>query len=201
VQTVFAQAVCASGLHGLLLNTRADLHPSVSTVESKVTAERNKSDIMTKLSKVAYKTILLSSVIMLENNRKKSKRTKWTKGWLLKRENFSHVNLLKELKFEKNDWFNYLRMDENCYLKLLQHITPLIKRQDTVMRKSISPHERLTVTLRFLATGRSYEDMKFSTAISPASLSIIIPETCRAIYEVLRNEYLKVIKKIVLYLY
>jgi hypothetical protein len=108
------------------------------------------------------------TVIMLENNRKKSKRTKCTKDWLLKRENVSHVNLLKELKFEKNDWFNYLRMDENCYLKLLQHITPLIKRQDTVMRKSKSPHERLTVTLRFLATGRSYEDMKFSTAISPA---------------------------------
>ena len=86
-------------------STRADLHPSVSTVESKVIAERNKSDIMTKLNKVAYKTILLSSVIMLENNRKKSKRTKWTTDWLLKRENFSHVNLLKELKFEKNDWF------------------------------------------------------------------------------------------------
>jgi hypothetical protein len=115
---------------------------------------------MTKLTKVAYKTILLSSVIMLENNRKKSKRTKWTKDWLLKRETLSHVNLLKELKVEKNDWFNYLRMDENCYLKVLQHITPLIKRQDTVMRKSISPHERLTMTLRFLATGRSYEDMK-----------------------------------------
>ena len=63
------------------------------------------------------------------------------------------------------------------------------------MRKLISPHERLTVTLRFLATGRSYEDMKFSTAISPAALSIIIPETCHAIYELLRNEYLKVIKK------
>ena len=89
-------------------------------------------------------------------------------------------------------------MGENCYLKLLQHITPLMKRQDTVMRKSISPHERLTVTLRFLATGRNYEDKKFSTAISPASLSIIIPETCRAIYEVLRNEYLKVIKKLFL---
>jgi hypothetical protein len=55
---------------------------------------------MTKLSKAAYKTILLSSVIMLENNRRKSKRTKWTKDWLLKRENVSHVNLLKELKFE-----------------------------------------------------------------------------------------------------
>jgi len=66
-----------------------------------VIAERNKSDIMTKLSKVAYKTMLLSSVIMLENNRRKSKRAKWTKDWLLKRENFSHVNLLKELEKKK----------------------------------------------------------------------------------------------------
>jgi hypothetical protein len=62
-----------------------------------VTAARNTSDIMTKSSKVAYKTILLSSIIMLENNRKSQNGQKWTKDWLLKRENFSHVNLLKEL--------------------------------------------------------------------------------------------------------
>ncbi|VEN41894.1 unnamed protein product [Callosobruchus maculatus] len=37
------------------------------------------------------------------------------------------------------------------------------------MRQSISPHERLTATLRFLATGRSYEDLKFSVAISSPS--------------------------------
>jgi hypothetical protein len=35
---------------------------------------------------------------MFENNRKKSKRTK---DWLLKRENFSHVNLSSELKLKK----------------------------------------------------------------------------------------------------
>ncbi|VEN57307.1 unnamed protein product [Callosobruchus maculatus] len=45
------------------------------------------------------------------------------------------------------------------------------------MRQSISPHERLTATLRFLATGRSYEDLKFSVAISPQALRQIIPET------------------------
>lgn len=82
-------------------------------------------------------------------------------------------------------------MNEETYLKLLQYVTPFIKRQDTVMRKSITPHERLTITLRFLATGRSYEDMKFSAVISPSSLSYIIPETCRAIYEVLRDEYMQ----------
>ena len=53
-------------------------------------------------------------------------------------------------------------------------------------------HERLSVTLRFLATGRSYEDLKFSAAISPQALGVIIPETCAAIYEVLKKDYLKV---------
>ncbi|CAH1961295.1 unnamed protein product [Acanthoscelides obtectus] len=59
------------------------------------------------------------------------------------------------------------------------------------MRKAISPHERLTATLRFLATGRSYEDLKLTTIISPQALGVIIPETCEAIYKVLRHDYFK----------
>jgi hypothetical protein len=44
------------------------------------------------------------------------------------------------------------------------------------MRNSIIAEERLTATLRYLATGNSYEDLKFSTGISPQSLGKIIPE-------------------------
>jgi len=60
------------------------------------------------------------------------------------------------------------------------------------MRRAITPHERLLVTLRFLATGRSYEDLKFSVSISTEALGVIIPETCAVIYEVLKKDYLKV---------
>jgi hypothetical protein len=31
---------------------------------------------------------------------------------------------------------------------------------------AISPHERLTATLRYLATGRTYEDLKFHHRLS-----------------------------------
>lgn len=112
---------------------------------------------------------------------------------MLKRKIFSHVNLLAELKLEPGDWFNYLRMDEETYLELLTLVTPLIQKKSSHLREAISPHERLTVTLRYLATGRSYEDLKFSTAISAQSLGQIIPETCAAIYTILKDEYLKVI--------
>ena len=75
---------------------------------------------------------------------------------------------------------------------LLTLVTPIIKKKDTIMRTAIAPHERLSATLRFLATGRCYEDLKFSTAISPQALSLIVPETCKAIYKVLRDDYMNV---------
>lgn len=116
-------------------------------------------------------------------------------GVVKKKERYSHINLLNELKFHPKDWHNYLRMNGDTYLNLLSLITPLIIKKDTLMRNAISPHERLTATLRFLATGRSYEDLKFSAIISPQALSYIVPETCKAIYKVLHKDYLKIIKK------
>jgi hypothetical protein len=72
-------------------------------------------------------------------------------------------------------------MDEVTYLNLLSMISPLTERKDARTRQAVSPHERLTGTLRFLATGRNYEDLKYSNTISPQALGRIIPETCRAI--------------------
>ena len=59
------------------------------------------------------------------------------------------------------------------------------------MRRAVIPHERLSVTLRFLATGRSYKNLKLSAAITTQALGVI-PENCAAIYEVLKKDYLKV---------
>lgn len=126
------------------------------------------------------------------NNKIRKKRSKWVKEWLLKRSQFSHINLLDELKLEPGDWFNYLRMDYETYCTLLKLVSPLITKQDTQLRNAISPHERLTATLRFVATGRSYQDLKFSVIISPQALGQIIPETCSAIYSVLKKDYMKV---------
>lgn len=123
--------------------------------------------------------------------KKRTKRTRWSRAWLLKRSEFSHVRLLRELGDEPNDWRNYLRMTTECYEELLYLVSPLIKKKDTVMRKAISPHERLTATLRYLATGRTLKCMEFTTIISKQTLSVIIRETCRAIYKVL-NKFIKV---------
>ena len=41
------------------------------------------------------------------------KSREWNKKLLLKRQDFSHVNLLKELRFHPKDWHNFLRMNES----------------------------------------------------------------------------------------
>lgn len=133
-----------------------------------------------------------AAVLIIKRKKKEKPRKMWSKKWLLMREKFTHINLLNELKLDPGDWFNYLRMDEATYFDLLKRVTPYIERRDTRMRKAITAHERLTATLRFLATGRGYEDLKFTCAISASSLSEIIPETCKAIYDTLKQEYLKV---------
>lgn len=124
---------------------------------------------------------------------KRQKRQWWVKAWMKNRNTYGHMPLLQELRDNfPTDFRNYLRMDAESFRILLDLVTPIISKQDTRMRESISAEERLTATLRYLATGRSFEDLKFSTGISSPSLCKIIPETCKAIYEVLKKTDLKV---------
>ena len=46
------------------------------------------------------------------------------------------------------------------------------------MRDSLSVEERLALTLRFLATGRALEDMKFSVSISLSAIPQAVFEKC-----------------------
>lgn len=91
------------------------------------------------------------------------------------------------LRLQPDNWRNYLRMDEYSYIALLKLVTPIIEKQNTILKSAISPQERLTTMLHYLATGRNYEDLKFSTLISPQSLEKIILETCGAIFQVLKK--------------
>lgn len=71
------------------------------------------------------------------------------RNWISKRDDEGvHAKLLKEMSVE--DTTSY----ENDYQNLLEIITPKIIKKDTHLRKAISPSERLTLTLRFLATGK-----------------------------------------------
>lgn len=78
---------------------------------------------------------------------------------------------------------------------LLNKISPLISKQDTQLRKAIPARTRLAITLRFLASGDSFESLHFLFKVSSSLISRIIPEVCRALNQVLQTE-IKVIKQI-----
>ena len=110
------------------------------------------------------------SYYALKTCKKRRNRKVWVKHWLTKRERLSHVNLVRELREEKEDFHNYFRMPELVYEQLLRLVTPIIAKQDTCMRDAISPHERLSVTLRFFITG-----VFMYSAMSRQLLGYIIP--------------------------
>ena len=99
--------------------------------------------------------IILGAIRRIRNNRRPVRRSCWVRPWIRRRPQFGAFHaLLKELSTEDPPSFrNFLRMDQTTFEELLTLVSPLIKRQDTVMREAISPAERLALTLRFLATG------------------------------------------------
>ncbi|XP_033971401.1 uncharacterized protein LOC117470684 [Trematomus bernacchii] len=70
-------------------------------------------------------------------------------------------------------------------------ITPIIQRENTNYRDCISVGTRLMVTLRFLATGESFRSLSYQFRVGVSTIRQFVPETCRAIYEVSKEKYLK----------
>lgn len=98
------------------------------------------------------------------------------------RNRFTHEHLLNFLrKSEPEDYRNFLRMDQESFDYLLELVQPKIEKKDTNMREAIPASQRLFITLRYLASGMDLEDLKFTCAIAPQTLELIIMETCSAI--------------------
>jgi hypothetical protein len=109
------------------------------------------------------------------------------KEWLKKRNKYTHENLLKDLRLSELSGFqNFLRLDTTSF-ELLKMIMPRIEKRNTIMRYAISPSQYLSITLCYLASGNNFEDLKFTSTISPQSLGITVMETCTALIHSLRD--------------
>lgn len=132
----------------------------------------------------------------VEENSKKIKKTRrmWVREWIEKRTEVGFTaTLYEELKAEDPEMYkNFIRMNARDFDFLLELVTPLIQKEDTIMRKAIKPKERLCVTLRYLATGDSYKSLMYLFRIPSNTICTIIPEVCDAIYSVLKNDFMKV---------
>lgn len=106
---------------------------------------------------ICYCTHLLLTLIRKSDRRPKP-RTQWVRNFLKTRNTEGAYTLLSpRLISDKCHFRNYFRMSQETFQYLLSLVGPHITQMNTIMRESISPHERLAVTLRFLATGKTRE--------------------------------------------
>ncbi|XP_037933215.1 protein ALP1-like [Teleopsis dalmanni] len=131
--------------------------------------------------------IIASAAFIVISEGSKKKRKCWMSEFLNKR-NCICTPLFKELDVKR--FHNFCRMSEMDFDKILKLISSKISKEDTKFRKSITPAERLAVTLRFLATGDSFTSLEYLFRISKQSISKIVPEVCSALLEALK-EYVK----------
>ncbi|KAM4022315.1 uncharacterized protein ACNLHF_027482 [Anomaloglossus baeobatrachus] len=85
----------------------------------------------------------------------------------------------------------YCHLTMNLFDNILGLVYHRLKHQDTSMCLSISPEERLLVTLRYLATGQSISSLHFEFILGRSTIGKIILHTCTVLWETLRHHVMQ----------
>uniref|UniRef100_A0A671R801 DDE Tnp4 domain-containing protein n=1 Tax=Sinocyclocheilus anshuiensis TaxID=1608454 RepID=A0A671R801_9TELE len=128
---------------------------------------------------------LLIDVLM---HKRKTRRTKWVHELLLNREEQGdYHHLVQELYNDPLRFKTYFRLTPELFELLHEKVATRITKTETNMRKPIISKERLSICLRFLATGDSFVSIAFSYRVGT-----LVDEVTKVIWDVLVNEYMPV---------
>ena len=130
----------------------------------------------------------------LEARQQRRRRRWWVRPIYVSRPLHGHYDcLMQELHLDDHTTFKeFLRVDEATFHDLLARVEVRITRQTTNARLPISPGMKLAFTLRFLATGNYYRDMRFSFRVAHNTMSKLILEVCQALVDVMEDEFIKI---------
>ena len=138
-------------------------------------------------------------LLLLYKRRKKKRLMKykkrfWVREIFQEREDKGEFHcLVKQLMLVDHElFFKMFRLMPTQFETLLALVAPKITKANTRVGV-ISPAERLSVTLRYLATGDGYATLAASYRIGHTKISRIVAEITRAIWDSLLQEgYLQV---------
>ncbi|GBN41189.1 hypothetical protein AVEN_170152-1 [Araneus ventricosus] len=139
-----------------------------------------------------YTTLLYILLGTVLKEKQKTKRKVWARKWLLRRKQKGCYEIvMKELALEDAEGYRrWLCMDTATFEFLLTMVTPYISGKDTNMWKTITPGEKLAVTLRYLASGETQSSLAYQFRISQNTISGILKLVCSALVTVLKNIHL-----------
>ena len=155
--------------------------------------------IFRSLNTISEKQAAAATIIALLLKKKKKRKSRqkrkvWVKPWLKRRRSLGvYETLLAELWLEDEcNYKNYLRMTSENFEEIFQLIKYDIRKENTNMREPIPPRLKLAATIRFLATGVSYKGLQIQYRIHNSTLSLFVPEVSQAIFNRLKEKYIKV---------
>ena len=104
--------------------------------------------------------ILLFLLLMRRRRRRlrAGNRQAWSRRWIVRKETRgAYANLIRELNADDPERFRqYHRLTRESFNEILAMFCLLTSKKDTHLSSALKASERLSVTLRFLATGLSF---------------------------------------------
>lgn len=126
--------------------------------------------------------LLASTMLLVLLLRRRKRKRLWMRPFFKAKDRLAYPNDILNSGF-----LDAFRMSNNDLENLLNMVAPSIAKLDTNYRQSISPKNRLLITLRFLASGDSYQSLVLTFKVSQPSISCIIPEVCSALIYSLKD--------------
>ena len=118
-----------------------------------------------------------------------------TRKWIRRRKERAYfTNIIQELIVEDRHGFREMfRMDVGDFEFILSKISDLIFPKERLGGTTpIESDERLALTLRYLSTGESFQSLSFQYRISMSAISYIVKGCCKAVFERLTPDCIKV---------
>lgn len=128
-----------------------------------------------------------------QSQRKRKRRSCSVQPYLQRRPELGqYENLMYHLERENPELYrNFVRLGPGLFHEIVERVRPYLQRQYTNFRRPLTVGHRVSITLRFLATGDSYKSLGYSFVVAPNTISLIVPETCRAITLAYADEVLR----------
>ncbi|XP_071052801.1 uncharacterized protein [Onthophagus taurus] len=127
----------------------------------------------------------------ITNKYKKSKRRYWMHTLYQSREEGEYRKTSLKLRNYPEKFREYYRMDIATYDYILRAISEDIKRYSN-FRRCIEPGEKLTICLRYFATGLSFRSLAFSFRVDHYTIGKLVEELCDALWNKLSATHLAV---------
>ncbi|XP_071336182.1 uncharacterized protein [Trachinotus anak] len=135
----------------------------------------------------------VAALYLLYLDRKPKRRRVWVHDILRRRSQLGEYHhLLQELRLDDGRFQRYLRLTVAQFEDLLARIGARISRMDTNYRRSIPAAERLSICLRYLATGDSFRTIANSFRVGVSTVSKIVDDVVSTIWDSLVDDFMSV---------